>query len=154
MELREKITLDNWPFPDHKIIGKIHADTQKDEERNWEMARNNPAKSYFLSEEDLPGIHAGIGIFTMFFTGRWPIPEEWKSYGRTIVFKDVRIERSGGHQQYLASITYIKGLIYDSRDPDAEWCFSKVMLDNKGKPIMKFGKEDLSCFYRYLVFRE
>jgi hypothetical protein len=129
-----------------------------DEEKHWKMLLGNPTRHFLLSANDVAGVHAGIGMFTMFLTKRQPIPKEWQSYGRTILFKELSIVSKTG-QRYIAAMTYIRGLVYDSRLPDnTEWVFHKVALDEDGKPSTDFmagGKkvEDMSSFYRYLVFQ-
>lgn len=150
----DKITLDNWPFPGCTATEEV--DTEDADlilEVLDTLIGTDPTQNYYLSQEDVDGLHAGIGMYTAFQEGRYQIPNHWNVSGLTVLFKATSIRNNSGPQIYIPGLTCIRGLVYDSREPNQNWLFRKVMLSDDGKPIMHFGKEDLSTYYRYLVFR-
>lgn len=146
------MTIDNWPI--------LHGCTLTEEVSSEGNMVNidvlngtNPTENFFLSNEDVGDHHAGIGMYTAFAEGRYPIPKHWRIPGLTIIFKGAKVSIPDKSERYVAAMMYIKGLIHDSREPDAEWFFRKVLIGPSGKPVMHFGNDDLSAYYRYLVFR-
>lgn len=148
----DRITLDNWPFPGCTAIEEV--DTENALEVLAALLGTDPTQNFYLSQEDIDGRHAGIGMYTAFQEGRYQIPNHWNVPGLTVLFKGTFIRSNSGPQVYVPGLTCIQGLVHDSREPGQNWLFRKVMLSDDGKPITHFGKEDLSMYYRYLVFRK
>ncbi len=97
--------------------------------------------------------HAGKVHYDFVIKERDQIPNEmgWAFPGRILLFFGERVERNG--DIYIPAMCYIKGLIYCSFAHPSGWEERLVPLDKDGIPLVKYGKEDLSMYYRYVVVK-
>jgi hypothetical protein len=97
--------------------------------------------------------HAGNYHYNFFAQNRDQIPKgiviDRVFPGLSLIFFGDRVERNGNI--YAPGLYRAKGLIYCSFADPSGWEEYWVCLDEEGAPVVKYGGQDLSMYYRYVV---
>lgn len=99
--------------------------------------------------------HAGKAHYDFFVQNREKILEGIEISrvlpGLTLIFFGDRIERNSNI--YAPGLCRAKGLIYCSFADPSGWDEYLISLDKEGMPMVKYGGQDLSMCYRYVVVK-